>query len=280
MNLETDHQTRQRNDNESFLAAASAGAVDTIALLLDERGVDINTVDRLRQTALFHAIQASCADCALFLLKRGIDWRIHNKRGLRGLHLAAGMGLDEVVNWLINAGDDVNVSRANIDTPLIMAARHGKSGIVRRLLDAGADFNALGGKQVTALHAATTAAMTATLLAAGADPEARDKQGETPLFGAARCGRVDQMRLLINAGADVNVLNEKRETALFQAGQRGVIEAVDYLLSAGANPDLPGDSDRSLTAAARRNPSLRTYMTGRAMRGCIDAALAEIARPV
>lgn len=280
MHLETDHQTRQHNDNESFLVAASAGAVDTIALLLDEHGVDINTVDRLRQTALFHAIQAGCVDCALYLLKRGIDWRTHNKRGVRALHLAAGMGLHEVVNWLINAGDDVNVSRANIDTPLITAARHGKKEMVRRLLEAGAAPNALGGKQVTALHAATTAAMTATLLAAGADPDARDKQGETPLFGAARCGQVDQMRLLIDAGADVNVLNAKRETALFQAGQRGIIEAVDYLLGVGANPDLPRDSGRSLTTAAKRNSSLRTYMTGRAMRGCIDAALAEIARPV
>jgi len=242
-----DNQTRQRNDNESFLAAASAGAVDTVALLLDEHGVNINTVDRLRQTALFHAIQAGCEDCALYLLKRGIDWRRQNKRGLQALHLAAGMGLGVVVEWLLNAS---------------------------------ADPNARGGKHITALHVATTSAMTAMLLAAGADPDARDKDGETALFDAARCGRMDKMRLLIDAGADVDALNGKRETALFQAGQRGIIEVVDYLLGAGANPDLPGDSGRSLATVARRNPSLRTYMTGRAMRGCIDAALAEIARPV
>lgn len=275
-----DNQTRQRNDNESFLAAASAGAVDTVALLLDEHGVNINTVDRLRQTALFHAIQAGGEDCALYLLMRGIDWRIQNKRGLRALHLAAGMGLGAVVDWLINAGDDVNVSCANSDTPLIVAARHGKTDVGRQLLDAGADPNAHGGKQVTALHVATTSAMTAMLLAGGAYPDARDKDGETPLFSAARNGQVEQMRLLIGAGADVDALNGKRETALFQAGQRGIIGAVDYLLGAGADPDLPGDSGRSLAAVARRNPSLRTYMTGRVMRGCIDAALAEIARPV
>jgi len=161
-----------------------------------------------------------------------------------------------------------------------MAARHGKTEMARRLLDTGAYPNALGGKQATALHAAITAAMTAMLLAAGADPDARNKEGETPQFGAARCGQVDQMRLLIDAGTDMDAINEKRETALFQAGQRGIIEAVDYLLGTGANPDLPGDSGRSLTAAAKRNSFLRTYMTDRVMRGCIDAALAEIARPV
>lgn len=280
MYLDTDHQTRQRNNNESFLAAASAGAVDTLGLLLDEHGVDINTVDRIRQTALLHAIQAGCEDCALYLLRRGIDWRIHNKRGLKALHLAAGADLDAVVTWLINAGDEVNVRRANVDTPLIMAARHGKTDVTQRLLDAGADPDGRGTRDVTALHVANTATVSAMQLAAGADPDVRDKDGETPLFGAALRGQLELVRLLVGAGTDVNALNEKKETALFQAGQRGVIKVVHYLLGAGATSDLPGGGGRSLAAAARRNPSLRTYLTGRAMRGCIDAALAEIARPV
>ncbi|WP_151633390.1 ankyrin repeat domain-containing protein [Noviherbaspirillum aerium] len=279
MYLDTDKRTRQRNDNESFLAAASAGALDTLAVLLDEHKVNINAVDRFRQTALFHAIQAGCEDCALYLLKRGIDWHLPNRRGRRAIHLAAGMGLGAVVSWLINAGDDANISLSNIDTPLIMAARHGKTDMARRLLDAGADVNGRGVRNVTALHVATKADMAEMLLAKGADTNARDKDGETPLFGAARSGQLDLLRLLVGKGADVDALNEKRETALFQAGQRGVIEAVDYLLSVGANPDLPAATGRSLATAARRNSSLHTYMTARAMRGCINAALAEIARP-
>ncbi|MEC4723762.1 ankyrin repeat domain-containing protein [Noviherbaspirillum sp. CPCC 100848] len=273
MYLNTENQTRQRNDNESFLAAASAGAPDTLALLLNEHGIDINTVDRVRQTALFHAIQAGCENCALYLLQRGIDWQIHNRRGLRALHLAAGMGLDAVINWLVNAGDDVNVTRANIDTPLIAAVKHSQAGTARYLLDVGANPNGRGVRNVTALHVANAAAMTTMLLAAGADPDARDKDGETPLFGAARAANLEMMRILVDAGADVDAVNEKKETALFQTGQRGVIDAVDYLLGVGANPDMPGDSGRTLTAVARRNSSLHTYMTARAMRGCIDAAL-------
>lgn len=280
MYFNTEYQTRQRNDNESFLAAASAGAPDTLALLLNEHKVDINTVDRVRQTALFHAIQAGCEGCALYLLKRGIDWRIHNRRGLRALHLAAGMGLNTVVNWLINAGDDVNISRANIDTPLITAAKHGQTGMARCLLDAGANPNGRGVRNATALHVCTTAAITTMLLAAGADPDARDKDGETPLFRAARAASLPVIRVLVGAGADVDAVNGKMETALFQAGQRGVIDAVDYLLGVGANPDMPGRNGRTLAAVARRKPSLHTYMTARAMRGCIDAALAEIAKPV
>lgn len=267
-------------DNESLLAAASAGAVDTLTLLLDERGANINTVDRFRQTALSHAILARCQECALFLLDRGIDWRIHNKRGLRALHLAASMGLVIVIDRLLDAGDEVNTSRTNTDTPLIIAARNGKTDAVRCLLNAGGDPHGRGAKRMTALHVAANAEITEMLLKAGAAPDARNKDGETPLFDAARTGRLDQIQLLVGANVDVHVVNDKNETALLQAAQRGAVEAVDYLLDIGAKAILPGQQGRSFANVARRNASLHTYMTARAARGCIDAALAEIARSV
>jgi len=275
-----EHQPTLTHDNESLLAAASAGAVDTITLLLDERGANINTVDRSRQTALSHAILARREECALFLLDRGIEWHIQNKRGLRAFHLAASMGLVTIIDRLLAAGDDVNASRPNTDTPLIMAARSGRTDAVRRLLHAGGDPHGHGAKQMTALHAAENAELTELLLKAGAAPDARDKDGETPLFSAARAGRLDQIRLLVDANADVHLVNNKNQTALFQAAQRGAIDAVDFLLNAGAKPSSPGQRVQPFANVARRNASLRAYMTARAARGCIDAALAEIARSV
>lgn len=275
MNLHIEH-----HDNESLLAAAAAGAVDTLTLLLDERGANINTVDRFRQTALSHAILARREECALFLLDRGIDWRIHSKRGLRALHLAASMGLVTVIDRLLAAGDEVNASRTNTDIPLIIAARNGKTDAVRYLLNAGGDPHGLGAKRITALHVAANAEITEMLLNAGAAPDARDKDGETPLFNAARTGRLDQIQLLVGANADVHVVNHKNETALLQAAQRGAVDVVDYLLDIGAKAILPGHRGRSFANVARRNASLHTYMTARAARGYIDAALAEIARSV
>jgi ankyrin repeat protein len=190
------------------------------------------------------------------------------------------MGLVTVIDRLLDAGDDVNASRANTDIPLIMAARNGRTDAVRRLLNAGSDPHGRGAKEMTALHVAENAEITGLLLKAGAIPDARDKDGETPLFSAARAGRLDQIRLLVDANAEVDLVNDKNEAALVQAAQRGAIDVVDYLLDAGAKPSLPGQRGPSFASVARRNASLRTYMTARAARGCIDAALAEIARSV
>ena len=53
-----------------------------------------------------------------------------------------------------------------------------------------------------------------TCLAAGADAEARDKEGVTPLHRAAGSDRVDAIMALLAAGADVDARDkEKRDAA-------------------------------------------------------------------
>jgi ankyrin repeat protein len=42
------------------------------------------------------------------------------------------------------------------------------------------------------------------LLKAGADPNFRTTDGETPLMAAARSGKVDVAKVLLAAGADIN----------------------------------------------------------------------------
>ena len=64
--------------------------------------------------------------------------------------------------------------------------------------------------ELTGLHEAArlgNAEWVACLAAAGADLNARDEQGETPLHIAVEKGSDDLARILIDAGADVNVLS-------------------------------------------------------------------------
>jgi ankyrin repeat protein len=56
-----------------------------------------------------------------------------------------------------------------------------------------------------------------TLLAAGADPNARDKFENTPLALAALNGSCEQMQLLLKHGADPNAVDKYGETALHRA---------------------------------------------------------------
>src|SRR5690606_1285666 len=72
-------------------------------------------------------------------------------------------------------------------------------------------------------------------LAAGADPNERSEEGQTALMLAARNGRPDAVRLLIERGADVNAVEPFRnQTALMWAAGEGNAEAIHLLVDHGA----------------------------------------------
>lgn len=92
-------------------------------------------------------------------------------------------------------------------TPLHFAAFFAKGGALRLLLDRGADVGAVARNEmkVQPLHSAVAARSTecvAALLVAGADPNARQEGGYTPLMGAEQHEDSDMVRLLIDHGAE------------------------------------------------------------------------------
>jgi len=82
------------------------------------------------------------------------------------------------------------------------------------------------------------------LISHGADINARDGGGNTPLFAAVENGSAELVELLIKKGADVNARNDEiktmsfdpeGETPLHRASRLGQRKVVDLLISNGAN---------------------------------------------
>lgn len=73
------------------------------------------------------------------------------------------------------------------------------------------------------------------LVAAGADLEARDKDGGTPLFNAAYRGRTQAVTALLKAGANPNVADNRGCTALHIAAAVDSAEIAQELLQCGAD---------------------------------------------
>lgn len=87
------------------------------------------------------------------------------------------------------------------------------------------------------------------LLARGADPDARDEDGRTPIFSAVLGGSLALLGMLIEAKADVNARDEHGWTALHVAAEEVLPEMASLLISSGA--DVNASDDEGNTPLAR-----------------------------
>jgi len=119
--------------------------------------------------------------------------------------------------------------------PLHDAAFEGDADTVRMLIEAGADVNAKDAHGATPLHLAV-ANTARVLIEAGADVNAEDPYGQTPLHGAAFEGDADTAQVLIEAGADVNALTSigDGDTPLNYAELNGHADIAKLLRDEGA----------------------------------------------
>ena len=154
-------------------------------------------------------------------------------RGFVVIHLAAYLGLTEVVKHILMS-TDINLRDSADRTPISWAAANEQEETVTYLCEMGAIVNAQDCLNRTPLSIAAENGHEATaeiLLGHGADIETRDDYGITALYWAADSGHVSTTRLLLEKGAD-------QKTPLYYVAWHRYGDVVSLLLVSGVEPDV------------------------------------------
>lgn len=236
---------RGRCSETNLTCAALNDGARCMAWLI-EQGADVRAADEFGGTPLMSAAENGAVACVAVLLARGADLHALNHVSSSAISHAA---TPDVLRLLVGAGADLNYVDGTGSSVLKDAAEEGDLAVLQAALQLGAtvDITSTGD---TPLHAATGADQLEPmrlLLDAGADPNARDVDGCTPLMSARSA---EAVRLLLVHGADVRICDQTGGTAL--ASQRDP-DAIQALLEAGAAVNPPGarGGDAPLTQAAR-----------------------------
>ena len=137
-----------------------------------------------------------------------------------------------VVFWLAAAG-----TAAGEDT-LAGLIQAGDRDTALEMIAAGADVNAAQGDGTTPLHWAIykiDADLTRALLERGAQPDVINNYGSSPLAEAVKVADARLVAMLLDAGADVEAPNQEGQTALMLAARAGSLDVAGLLVRHGAD---------------------------------------------
>ena len=274
-----------RNDRGATALMAAAGNENAAAVrTLIEAGADVDARSNSGTTALHHAARKNDTDIVAALIEAGADVDARNDAGYTALDYAAARGDAADVRALLQAaanesrndladvlqryGADSVDWRRKTDgaTPLHLAALSRDTAAIRTLIEAGADVNAVNGQGKTPLNllavfpAKENAAVVPVLIEAGADVNARDEGGNTPLHLAVfPANNAAVVRALIEAGADVNAERGGFTPLRFAAIWEDTdTDIVSALIEAGAVEDARRDTLMQATAVRPDSESPRS----------------------
>lgn len=246
----------------SLHLAADEGADELVNFLL-ANGADPNQMSNSGCTPLHFAAAGGHLLIVDALLRKGCGVAAHNLGGRSALQVAAMAGHVMVVRNILTAGMDVD-DEGLVDgfTPLMRAAQAGKADVLIELLRRGASVNRREAHGWTALHLAVKdgegedcSRVVGTLVDAGADVDAPNGDGMTPLMYAAASPDYDGTLALLRHGASVKARDCRGFSVLHHAceGLHDLsAQKVSLLLKSGADETLADNDNKTASQVVGR----------------------------
>lgn len=198
---------KESNGTTALMFAALSGN-PRMVLLLIERGADVHAKDNIGRTPFMYAAM----DCTkgnyesmVLLSAKGADPLMKDDREWDAFVYASLEGTEQMVDFLKAQKEKFNAQRAK-DTALYFAnaTKRDNLKILARLIKGGANVNA------------------------------RDENGQTPLMAAAKAGKMKLAEFFIKNKADLNAKDNRGKTALMYAVEAGRTRTAHLLRYYGA----------------------------------------------
>jgi len=203
------------------------------AVTLIERGADVRLAHQrgLSVWSLAFVGDPRC-ECAPYGWPPGSAGKCTNPDFFRGCYEVDKRSREDRVAKLLSLGVDPNltviVSSKSIGAPLCIAVGTGLRSAARALLAHQAACSARC-QDTTVLHRAAVmddAALLCNLIECGAQIDAADDRGNTPLMRAAEAGAARNVSILLDYGADPVARNGRGDDAVSLAKRVGKLRAV------------------------------------------------------
>ena len=125
-----------------LMLAAAHGDLPMVRLLVEKGLVKVEKKDKVKRTALVHAVMNGATTVASYLLNLGADPNAKDSSDNHCLHYACAYGWAHCLELLADAGADPNRNNCWGLNPMAVAYLKGHSGLVKRVMDIpGADIN-------------------------------------------------------------------------------------------------------------------------------------------
>ena len=196
-----DINTRSRSSMNALMLAIDSYSRSEVAILLMDKGADLNAVDSDGNSALMIAVDRNNNEAMIALINRKAALYLKNKDGRTALHIAASRLHHRDVVALFAAKPEVTASSAGVDLRGVEV--NGRDGSGRTPLMLAADNEGFVPDDVMG-----------ELLSHGALIDEQDPQGNTALMIAAKAGSMSGVAFLVRHKANVNLKNSSGETAL------------------------------------------------------------------